>query len=328
MLIDEMQVNQVSQLLRLEANAIMAAANRLQRSDVEQALQLLVECSGKVVTIGAGKSGIVAHKIAATLTSIGTVAVSLHPADALHGDMGIVVAGDVALVLSNSGETDEVLSILPHLKHRNIPIIALTGNLSSTLARHADVVLDASVDKEACPWNLAPTASTTLAMAIGDALAMTVMQIRQRTIEDFALNHPAGRLGKRITLHVRDLMHSGSANPLVLFTSPWIEVLGAISKGGLGAVSVVDERGSLLGIVTDGDLRRTLQSNKLAELEHLPVSTFMTANPVVATPQMLAYDALQLMENRPSQISVLPVVDQQNYCIGLVRVHDIIRSGI
>src|SRR5687767_3959846 len=196
---------QMIELLRLEAAAIMRAAERCEPEQLEQAVGLLRACRGKVVLIGVGKSGLVARKIAATLTSTGTAAVFLHPADALHGDLGIVLAGDVAIVLSNSGETDELLNILPYLKSRQVPVVAIVGNLRSRLAHSVDVTLDASVDQEACPYNLTPTTSTTVALAIGDALAVTLMRAKGVSQEDFASNHPSGRLGKRLTLRVRDL---------------------------------------------------------------------------------------------------------------------------
>ena len=319
--------SQVFKLLKLEADAITNAADRLQSAQIERAVELLANCQGKVVLAGIGKSGIIARKIAATLTSTGTRAVYLHPSDALHGDLGIVTAEDVAMVLSNSGETAELLAMLPYLKCRQIPIIALLGNLRSTLARNADVLLDAGVDKEACPFNLAPTTSTTVALSIGDALAITLMQVKGLTPEDFALNHPAGRLGKRLTLRVKDLMHSGIETPTVLPQASWIEVLSTISQGGLGAVNVVDDSERLVGIITDGDLRRLLQKIKPIDMEMVTANSMMTANPIVVSPDVLAYHAFQLMENRSSQISVLPVVEQQ-HCLGLIRLHDIVRSGL
>jgi arabinose-5-phosphate isomerase len=318
----------VAELLELEAGAILRAARRLDPDQVERAVQLLANCQGKVVLTGVGKSGIVGRKIAATFTSSGTVAVYLHPSDALHGDLGIVTADDIAVILSNSGETDELIAMLPYLRRRRVPIVAIVGNLGSTLARHADVILDASVDKEACPFNLAPTASTTVALAIGDALAMTLMQAKGLTAEDFALNHPAGRLGKRLTLRVRDLMHTGGDNPTVAPQASWIQVLDAMSRGGLGAVNVIDAAGKLVGIITDGDLRRTVQRANPLQLADLTAGAIMTLEPTVVVPELLAYDALQLMENRASQISVLPVVDDQRRCIGLLRLHDIVRSGL
>jgi arabinose-5-phosphate isomerase len=319
---------QVVALLRMEADAIAQTAARLDRAEVERAIALLAACKGKVVLVGLGKSGIIAHKIAATMTSTGTGAIYLHPSDALHGGLGIVAAEDVVIALSNSGETDEVLAMLPFLKQRGVALVALVGNLNSTLARRADVVLDASVDQEACPLNLAPTTSTTVALALGDALAMTLMQMRGLTPDDFAVNHPAGRLGKRLTLRVADLMHTGADNPTIGSEARWLEVVAGISRGGLGAVNVLDGTRHLLGIITDGDLRRALQQIKHAELETLTSAAIMTRNPVVASPELLAYDALRLMEDRPSQISVLPVVDAERICVGLIRLHDIVRSGL
>lgn len=318
----------VVNLLRLEAEAIARTASRVAKAEVERAVEILAACRGKVLLLGVGKSGIIAQKIAATMTSTGTAAVYLHPSDALHGGLGIVASDDAVLALSNSGETDEVIAMLPHLKHRNVPIIAVVGNLDSTLARSADVILDASVDKEACPLGMAPTTSTTVALAIGDALAVVLMQVKGLTTDDFAQNHPAGRLGKRLTLRVADLMHGGDKNPRVEPDAPWLEVISAMTRSGLGGVNVVDPDGHLLGIITEGDLRRTIQKVNHAELETLTSSMMMTRNPVVAEPELLAYDALRLMEDRPRQISVLPVVTRDRVCVGLIRVHDIVRSGL
>jgi arabinose-5-phosphate isomerase len=319
---------QVIELLRMEADAVACTAGRIGRDEVERAIELLDSCAGKVVVVGVGKSGNIAGKIAATLTSTGTPSVYLHPSDALHGGIGVVKSEDVVIALSNSGETYELLEILPYLKHRRTAIIAIVGNLHSTLARRADVILDASVDGEACPLNLAPTTSTTVALAIGDALAMTLMRAKGFQAEDFALNHPAGRLGKRLTLRVSDLMHAQECAPLVSRAATLLEVVGAISSGGLGAVSVVGETGRLIGIITDGDVRRALQKGKLADLESLRSADVMTPNPVIVAPDAMAYAALRLMEDRPSQISVLPVVDSAGRCVGLLRLHDIIRSGL
>ncbi len=320
--------SKVVDLMLMEAEAIRVTASRLKRGQVKRAIELLHDCRGKVVMVGVGKSGNIAEKIAATLTSTGTAAVYLHPSDALHGGLGILTSDDVIIALSNSGETDEIITMLPYLKHRQVPIIAIVGNLRSTLARTAEVVLDASVDQEACPLNLAPTTSTTVALAVGDALAMTLMQAKGLTMDDFALNHPAGQLGKRLTLRVADLMHSGSENPTIKTDAAWLEVIAAISRGGLGAVNVLDAEGQLAGIITDGDLRRALQKINVSELERLQGGSIMTRNPIIATPEMLAYDALRLMEDRPSQISVLPVVDKERLCVGLLRLHDIVRSGL
>ena len=319
---------EVQNLLRIESDAIAQTATRLDPAAVERVVDLLAECAGKVVLLGVGKSGIIGQMIAATMTSAGTAALYLHPSDALHGGLGIVQPNDVVILLSNSGETDEIVAMLPYLKNRKVAIVAIVGNVNSTLARRADLVLDASVDKEACPLNLAPTTSTTVALAIGDALAMTVMKVKGLTSDDFAVNHPAGRLGKRLTLRVADLMHRDGENPTIATGSSWVEVVRAISKGGLGAVCVIDAEGGLAGIITDGDLRRAIEQTSHESLAKLTGDQFMTSKPTVATPDLLAYDALQLMEDRPSQISVLPVVDQDGKCVGLIRVHDIVRSGL
>ena len=318
----------IQQLLRIESDAIAKTATRLNQSEVERVVDLLASCKGKVVILGVGKSGIIGQKIAATMTSAGTAALYLHPSDALHGGLGIVQADDVVIVLSNSGETDEIVAMLPYLKNRCVPIVAIVGNVNSTLARRADAVLDASVDKEACPLNLAPTTSTTVALAIGDALAMTVMKVKGLTPDDFAVNHPAGRLGKRLTLRVADLMHCDGENPTIPIGSSWVEVVRAISRGGLGAVCVVDADNRLAGIITDGDLRRAIEKTNPESLASLTGDDFMTRKPAVATRELLAFDALRLMEDRPRQISVLPVVDEDGICVGLIRVHDIVRSGL
>jgi arabinose-5-phosphate isomerase len=313
----------VLEFLRLESEAIARSATRLQPDDVERIVDLLAGIKGKIVFLGVGKSGIIAQKIAATMTSTGTGAIHLHPSDALHGGIGIINSDDAVIIISNSGETNEIIEMLPYLKRRKVPIIALVGNLNSTLARRADAVLDASVDQEACPLNLAPTTSTTVALAIGDALAMTLMSVKGLTPDDFAVNHPAGQLGKRLTLRVADLMHADGENPTVPPGATWVEVVKGISDGGLGAVNVVDESGRLYGIITDGDLRRAMQRLDHASAADLQCDEIMTRNPVIANPDLLAYDALRLMEDRPSQISVLPVVSEDGRCVGLIRLHDI-----
>jgi arabinose-5-phosphate isomerase len=318
----------VQGFLRLESEAIARTAARLQQNEIQRVVQLLAGCKGKIVILGIGKSGIIAQKIAATMTSTGTGALYLHPSDALHGGIGIIKSDDVVMILSNSGETDEIIEMLPYLKRRQVPIIALVGNVNSTLAHRADAVVDGSVDQEACPLNLAPTTSTTVALALGDALALTLMQVKGLTPDDFAVNHPAGQLGKRLTLTVADLMHSGANNPTISLTAIWVDAVKGISAGGLGAVNVVDDAGRLAGIITDGDLRRAIQKSESASLAKLRVDEVMTRDPTVAGPELLAYHALQLMEDRPSQISVLPVVDEDGVCVGLIRLHDIVRSGV
>ena len=320
--------SQFCDFLLIESEAISAAASKLDAAEVSNAVAILEACQGKVVLRGVGKSGHIAQKIAGTLTSTGTPAIYLHPSDAVHGGLGIVRDNDVVLALSNSGETEEIIALLPNIKQRGVPLIAIVGNLKSTLARHSDCCLDATVDKEACPLNLAPTTSTTVALAIGDALALTLMQQKGLTEGEFAQNHPAGRLGKRLTLRVADLMHAGKDNPVLGTNATWIEVVTAITKGGLGAVNVVDMDGILTGVITDGDLRRALQRTENQSLAALSAEMIMTRNPIVALPDLLAFDALRLMEDRPSQISVLPVIDGDRICVGLLRLHDVVRSGL
>ncbi len=318
----------VVELLETEADAIDQVASQLEPEYIDRALTLLSECQNKIVVIGVGKSGIIAQKIAATMCSIGTVAIALHPCDAMHGDLGIISERDVAILLSNSGETEEILHLLPHLKQRKVPLIAIVGNLKSTLARQADVVINATINREICPLNLAPTTSATVALALGDALAMTLMEIKEITPERFAFNHPAGRLGKRLTLKVCDLMHNGTENPTLPPHASWIDVVTAITRGGMGAVNIITPNGRLMGLVTDGDLRRWIQKIPVAELESLRAHTIMTTSPITVSPNELVYNALLLMEDRPSQISVLPVVNEEQRCVGLLRLHDIVQCGL
>ena len=327
---DSSDYSHVVDLLRVESDAIAKAAERLAAPQLERVLSILKSCRGKVVVLGVGKSGIIGQKIAATMTSSGTAAIYLHPSDAQHGGLGIVTRDDVVMMLSNSGETDELIGLLPFFKRREVPLVAIVGALNSTIGKRADAVLDASVDQEACPLNLAPTTSTTVALAIGDALAMTLMRAKGLTESEFASNHPAGQLGKRLTLRVADLMHSGAENPTIMGNASWMEVVSTISQFGLGAVNVLDADGRLAGIITDGDLRRTLQKLGARDFgfANLKCDDLMTHNPIVTNPEMLAFDALRLMEDRPSQISVLPVVDDDRRCVGLIRLHDIVRSGL
>lgn len=315
----------VADLLRIEADAIARAADRLDAVAVVKALEILANCAGTVIVSGVGKSGVIAQKIAQTMTSTGTVAIFVHPSDALHGSLGSIRQGDVFIALSNSGETEDLLSLFPTLKIRQIPLISITGNLDSSMGVQSDVALDASVDREACPLNLAPTTSTTVALAIGDALAMALMEAKGLTPEDFASNHPAGRLGKRLTVRVESLMHP---SPHVGPSAGWLEVIKGISTASLGAVNVIKSDGKLLGIITDGDLRRTIEKTPPELFGRLTAEQMMTASPVTATADMLAYDSLRLMEDRDSQISVLPVLDDNGKCVGLLRLHDIVRSGV
>jgi arabinose-5-phosphate isomerase len=316
-----------AELIRHEADAIASAAERLDLERFARAVEILAGCKGAVTTTGAGTSGIVARKIAATLTSTGTSAQFVHPTDALHGGLGVIGRQEVVIAVSNSGETEEISALLPYLRSREVNVIAIVGNLDSTLAREAAVALDAFAEREAGPHGLVPTASVAVALAIGDALALTVMEVKGVTRDAFAANHPSGRLGRRLTLRVRDVMHVGEEQPVIGPQALLLEVVGAITDGGLGAVNVVDDEGGLLGIVTDGDVRRTLQRCDPAQLGQLRAEEVMTQNPVVTVPDAMAYEALKLMEDRPSQIAVLPVVEDER-CVGLVRLHDLVQIGL
>ncbi|MFZ6002406.1 MAG: KpsF/GutQ family sugar-phosphate isomerase [Actinomycetota bacterium] len=313
-------------LLRAEAAAISAAADRLDSAQFADAVRLLRQCEGKVVVVGAGTSGLIARKIAATLTSTGSPSFFLHPNDAMHGGLGAVLPGDLVVLVSNSGETSELVALLPYLRHRGVPKIAIVGNLSSSLAAGAEVALDAAADHEICPFNLAPTSSTTVALAIGDALAVSLYQHRGLTPEQFALNHPSGALGRRLTLRVSDVMRPAGSIPSVSRATTWIDVLTAITDGGIGATAVLDQECELRGIITDGDVRRALQRIPPEQVAAARAQDIMSPNPVQVDPQVLVYVALQEMENRPSQISVLPVVDAGRF-VGMVRLHDLVRAG-
>jgi arabinose-5-phosphate isomerase len=325
--IGQTDASSARELLRHEADAIASAADRLDLERFARAVEILAACTGAVITTGAGTSGIVARKLAATLTSTGTSAQFVHPTDALHGGLGVIGREEVVVAVSNSGETEEISALLPYLRSREVGVIAIVGNLDSTLARAAAVALEAFAEREAGPYGLVPTASVAVALAIGDALALTVMEVKGVTQDAFAANHPSGRLGRRLTLRVRDVMHAGSEQPAIGPQAPLLEVVAAITDGGLGAVNIIDDGGRLLGIITDGDVRRTLQHCEPTQLGALRAEEVMTREPVVTTPDAMAYEALKLMEDRPSQIAVLPVVEGES-CVGLVRLHDLVRIGL
>lgn len=311
-----------------QAEALSTTAERLRAASLGSAVEILLSCGGKVVVSGSGKSGIAARKIAGTLTSTGTVAIFLHPVDALHGDLGLLSEEDVVILISKSGESPEMVDLLGHLKLRKVSIIAIVGNTDSTVAQGADAVLDGSILEEAGPYHLAPTTSTTIAMVLGDAISMTLMEAKGFSVEDFALNHPGGTLGKRLTVRVRDLMHGGDSNPVVDPGARWEELVEAVTRGGLGAVSVVNADGTLAGIVTDGDLRRAIPDSLSPDTDPPTTAEVMTADPVTVSPETLAIDALLIMEERPSQIAVLPVVSEAGKCEGLLRIHDLVRAGL
>ncbi len=317
-----------------EAAAIAASAHRLDSAQVEGALQLLERCAddrAKLVITGVGKSGIVARKIAATFSSIGLMAIYLNPLDALHGDLGVVAPGDVTLLLSNSGETQELLEILPHLRRRGSARIALVGRVESSLARGCDVVLDGSVDREVCPLNLAPTASTAVAMAIGDALAAVWMERRGISPQDFALNHPAGSLGKQLTLTAADLMVPVARLAPLAAVTPLAEVIAHLTTDGVGACWVAREgtHDRIWGLITDGDLRRALQNHGPQEWSRLTAGDLMTPDPITVDGETLAISALEQMErNRRKAIGVLPVITTDQRMLGLLRLHDLVQAGL
>jgi len=317
-----------------EAAAIAASAHRLDTQQVEAALMLLERCAeqrAKLVITGVGKSGIVARKIAATFSSIGLMAIYLNPLDALHGDLGVVAPEDVVLLLSNSGETQELLEILPHLRRRGTARIALVGRVESSLARGCDVVLDGSVDREVCPLNLAPTASTAVAMAIGDALAAVWMERRGISPQDFALNHPAGSLGKQLTLTAADLMVPVSRLVPLGAATALPEVIAHLTADGVGACWVAHQTDQerIHGLITDGDLRRALQQHGPQEWSQLTATDLMTADPITVEAETLAIAALEQMErNRRKAIAVLPVVNGAGRMLGLLRLHDLVQAGL
>jgi arabinose-5-phosphate isomerase len=308
-------------VLETEAAAILALVDRLD-ARFDDAVQLLRQCKGRVILTGMGKSGIICQKIAATLTSTGTPAQFLHPAEAIHGDLGMIQSDDVVVALSNSGETDELLHLLEAIRRLGAKLIAITGGPRSTLAQAADVALDCSVDKEACPMNLAPTASTTAALAIGDALAMTLMVEKGFREEDFASLHPGGKLGKRL-LRVEALMHGGKQCPIVRADTPMRDVIYEMSSKGLGMTCVVDEEEQLLGIITDGDLRRRMERG--GEILGLRAADVMTRHPVSVKRATLAAEALNIMEQR--KITAIVVADDASSgrVAGVLHLHDLWR---
>lgn len=311
-------------VLEIESAAIQGLIPRLDEHFV-RAHQLLLGCSSKVVVSGMGKSGHIGNKIAATLASTGTPAFFLHPAEASHGDLGMISPQDVLIALSHSGESEELLLIAPLLKRRGTPIISITGNPNSRLARLSDVHLDTSVEREACPLNLAPTSSTTAALAMGDALAVSLLQARGFTAADFALTHPGGSLGRQLLLRVDEVMHRGERVPQVQETVSMLEALHEMSQKGLGMTAVVNAQGQLQGIFTDGDLRRALEAGA-DHPQTTAVSKLMTRNPVTIAPEQLASEAAVLMQQR--RIFGLFVVNEQHQVVGAFNMHDLLRAGI
>jgi len=308
----------------IEIEALRTVAARIDGA-FSRACEVLLACRGRVVCMGMGKSGHVARKIAATLASTGTPAFYVHPAEAGHGDLGMMTDADVALALSYSGESEEILTLLPALKRQGNVLIALTGRAGSALAREADVHLDVGVLEEACPLQLAPTASTTAALAMGDALAVALLEARGFTADDFARSHPAGALGRRLLLRISDLMHTGSAIPAVRPDALLVDALLEMSHKRLGMTAVTDADGCLLGLFTDGDLRRVLAANR-GQMHSTTVAGVMTRNPVTISPHALAAEAARLMETR--KINALLVVDGHNRLLGALNLHDLLRARV
>lgn len=316
-------VARARQVLQIEAAAIETLRTRIDERFVA-ACRLLRDCKGRVVVTGMGKSGHIGDKIAATLASTGTPAFFLHAAEASHGDIGMITAADVLLALSNSGETAELIAILPVLKRLGVGLIALTGRPNSTLARAATVVLDVSVAQEACSLNLAPTASTTATLAMGDALAVALLESRGFTEEDFARSHPGGTLGRRLLLHVEDVMRTGEQLPRVTVETSLRDGLLEMSRKGLGMTTVVNEQGVVLGVFTDGDLRRLLDGP--VSLQTARMGELMTRGSKFVRPRMLAAEAVHVMET--NRITALPVLDDAGVLVGALNVHDLFRAGV
>lgn len=310
-------------VIDIEASAIEALASRLDER-FAVACELLMHCTGKVVVSGMGKSGHIGNKIAATLASTGTPSFFMHPGEANHGDLGMLGKGDVLLAISNSGETSELVNLLPVVKRLNVPVIAMTNSEQSSLGKHADIVLDIHVDKEACSLGLAPTSSTTATLVMGDALAVALLDARGFTSDDFALSHPGGSLGRKLLLKVGDIMQSGDALPLVNETTMIAHALLEISRKGLGMTGIVDDEGVLTGIFTDGDLRRILDAR--VDLHSKRVSEVMTVGGKTANAEQLAVEALNLMETH--NISALMVVDHNRKPVGAFNMHMLLKAGV
>jgi arabinose-5-phosphate isomerase len=310
-------------VLGIEAEAVRALIERIDERFLT-ALSLILERSGRVVVSGIGKSGHIARKIASTLSSTGTPAYFLHPAEAIHGDLGMIESGDVFIAISHSGESEELLSIIPQVKRRGAKLIALTGRRDSTLAKECDVLLDAGVAQEACPHNLAPTASTTAALALGDALAVALLDARGFSADDFARSHPGGALGRRLLTHVSDVMRRGAEVPSVPESATFKQAVLEISRGRMGMTAVIDSGERVRGIFTDGDLRRSLE--KGLDFDQTAVTQVMTAGPRTIRPEALAVEAVQLMERH--KVNQLLVVDERGRLAGALNMHDLFRAKV
>jgi arabinose-5-phosphate isomerase len=310
-------------VIQTESDAVASLVERIDES-FARACEICLACDGRIVVTGMGKSGHIGSKIAATLASTGTPAFFVHPGEASHGDLGMITPGDAVIAISNSGETAELLVILPLIKRMGIPLISMTGVADSTLAKAADVNLDASVDKEACPLNLAPTASTTVTLVLGDALSVALLESRGFTSEDFARSHPGGSLGRRLLIHVSDLMHAGDEIPSVTTDTTIADALLEMSRRGLGMTTVLDGDGRLLGVYTDGDLRRTLDAEH--DLRTTPIGEVMSAGGHTIGPDELAAEAVRMMEDH--SITALAVVDDAKVVVGVIHMHDLLKAQV
>lgn len=322
---DESLIKAGQKVLEIETASLTRLSSRLD-SNFAKACRVILECTGRVIVLGIGKSGHVGNKIAATLASTGTPAFFVHPAEAMHGDLGMITKDDVAIMISKSGEVNEILAFMPLLKRLGIPLINITGNLTSTLAKLADINLDASVEREACSLNLAPTASTTVAMAIGDALAVSVLQARGFTEEDFARSHPGGMLGRRLLIKISDIMQTGEKIPRVLKGTKLADAIIEISQKCLGITTVVEQNApdKVIGVCTDGDLRRAF--SKPIDLNGTLIEEIMTTTFKTVSTEMLATEAVLLMQKY--KISALPVVDHHQKLVGALNIHDLFKAGV
>ena len=316
-------IQSAQRTIRLEAAAVSDLLGRID-ADFVRACEMILTCKGRVVVVGMGKSGHIGNKIAATLASTGTPAFFVHPAEASHGDMGMITKDDVVLALSNPGSTAEIVTLLPLIKRLGIQLISMTGNPESALAKAAEVNLDARVAQEACPLNLAPTSSTTVSLVIGDALAIALLEARGFTAEDFAFSHPGGALGRRLLLKVENVMHAGERLPLVQRGTSLREALLEMTRKGLGMTVIVEADGKLAGIFTDGDLRRTL--DKGVDVREASIDQVMTVHGKTARAEMLAAEALKIMEDH--KINALVVVDDEDKPVGALNMHDLLRAGV
>jgi len=316
-------IQSAQRTIRLELEAVEGLLPHID-ADFVRACEMILASKGRVVVVGMGKSGHIGRKIAATLASTGTTAFFVHPAEASHGDMGMIARGDIILALSNSGSTIEIVTLLPLIKRLGIPLICMTGNPESPLAKAADVKLDARVAQEACPLNLAPTSSTTAALVRGDALAIALLEARGFTAEDFAFSHPGGALGRRLLLKVENVMHSGEELPQVVRGTLLKDALMEMTHKGLGMTVVIEEDGRLAGIFTDGDLRRTL--DRQIDIRNATIDSVMTPHGKTARPDMLAAEALKIMEDH--KISALVVIDKEERPVGALNMHDLLRAGV